>query len=466
MEDSLELPSSYSLGATEFEGVTSSINLRNMEALLLNAQQQQLRQLRRLHQMKRQAELAASLQTAYSEKQRAEEERLAAREAERAKILADRHARAIEIEKKLQAAQEAAMKQDDAERLEIQKEWQESQKRAEAVARQRAALMDYHRVKGAKVAVRRQRILGQKDRALEARKAALLAKEAAAEKMIKQRQELKLIQEEIKREEESLSDLHRQEIRERAEQEAAAKMAYYQMKQAERDRLLEQRQKEAEIQRAIKAEESKEHFTVLKTRAEQAAEEEDKRREELYKKVQSKMVRADAISEQRTAILQEMARIKKSMAEQEEKMKQAIEQMERTGKWDFPDDILADLNTLESTVTTSPPRSPNDSFGRGGPKPRPASAPKTQTAPVTAGLLMTKHEAALQRILEEEIIREMDRESMLLKVANQEERKRLLKLFAAEREAAKQRILSTGSQLLPASRGSSATGTRSAAPML
>lgn len=80
--------------------------------------------------MKRQAELAASLQTAYSEKQRAEEERLAAREAERAKILADRHARAIEIEKKLQAAQEAAMKQDDAERLEIQKEWQESQKRA------------------------------------------------------------------------------------------------------------------------------------------------------------------------------------------------------------------------------------------------------------------------------------------------------------------------------------------------
>lgn len=39
-----------------------------------------------------------------------------------------------------------------------------------------------------------------------------------------------------------------------------------------------------------------------------------------------------------------------------------------------------------------------------------------QTAPVTAGLLMTKHEAALQRILEEEIIREMDRESMLLKV--------------------------------------------------
>lgn len=39
---------------------------------------------------------------------------------------------------------------------------------------------------------------------------------------------------------------------------------------------------------------------------------------------QSKMVRADAISEQRTAILQEMARIKKSMAEQEEKMKQVI----------------------------------------------------------------------------------------------------------------------------------------------
>lgn len=54
--------------------------------------------------------------------------------------------------------------------------------------------MDYHRVKGAKVAVRRQRILGQKDRALEARKAALLAKEAAAEKMIKQRQEVSMLE--------------------------------------------------------------------------------------------------------------------------------------------------------------------------------------------------------------------------------------------------------------------------------
>jgi hypothetical protein len=52
-----------------------------MESLLLAAQQQQLRQLRRLQQIRRQAELAAALEAEGAGKLRAEEEKKAAVEA-------------------------------------------------------------------------------------------------------------------------------------------------------------------------------------------------------------------------------------------------------------------------------------------------------------------------------------------------------------------------------------------------
>ena len=52
-----------------------------MESLLLAAQQQQLRQLRKLQQIRRQAELAAALEAEGNEKLRAEEEKRAALEA-------------------------------------------------------------------------------------------------------------------------------------------------------------------------------------------------------------------------------------------------------------------------------------------------------------------------------------------------------------------------------------------------
>jgi len=53
-----------------------------VEAVLIAAQQQQLRHLRRLQQMRRQAETKASVQAAWREKQQAEEQKRLEREAE------------------------------------------------------------------------------------------------------------------------------------------------------------------------------------------------------------------------------------------------------------------------------------------------------------------------------------------------------------------------------------------------
>jgi hypothetical protein len=52
-------------------------------------------------------------------------------------------------------------------------------------------------------------------------------------------------------------------------------------------------------------------------------------------------------------------------------------------------------------------------------------------------------------VLEEEIVAEMEREAALARATDPRERQRLLKAFAQDRESAKQRILSIGSQVLP-----------------
>ena len=52
--------------------------------------------------------------------------------------------------------------------------------------------------------------------------------------------QLRLLQEEIRREEEALSELHRASTRQRAAQEEAAKVSYYYQRQEARERAMEQ----------------------------------------------------------------------------------------------------------------------------------------------------------------------------------------------------------------------------------
>ncbi len=115
--------------------------------------------------------------------------------------------------------------------------------------------------------------------------------------------------------------------------------------------------------------------------------------------------------------------------------------MQRTGKWEFPQELLQALNTLESTLS-SPYNSPrsqanytlSSASGIYGSRTfsRPVSTEPSMAATAKAalrstgrpgspraaspGLATVRHEAELQRVLEEEILREMQRENMLSQV--------------------------------------------------
>jgi vacuolar-type H+-ATPase subunit E/Vma4 len=61
------------------------------------------------------------------------------------------------------------------------------------MARQRALLGEYGRVKAARVEARRARIISSADAQAEARRAALIAKEQAAERHLAERQEVRAL---------------------------------------------------------------------------------------------------------------------------------------------------------------------------------------------------------------------------------------------------------------------------------
>jgi hypothetical protein len=204
-------------------------------------------------------------------------------------------------------------------------------------------------------------------------------------------------------------------------------------------------------------------------------------------------------------------------------MKECVDKMKVTGQWQFPEELLQELEDLTATIAqdvASPssvgasaassarnsvgsPMRPGSSPGKGkvgrsgtrtlmlavtgclppaaiapacllapvailhastSGRPYASATPLTHTSPnpqggkratggpiseAAAEALLSSREAELQRVLEEEIMAEMEREAALARATDPKERQRLLKAFAQDREAAKQRILSIGSQVLP-----------------
>lgn len=82
--------------------------------------------------------------------------------------------------------------------------------------RQRSLLHEFSRVQAARLESRRRRAQAACDAALEARRGALIEKEELEARHLRQQQELKAIQIAIKKEEEALAAVRREEIRRRA----------------------------------------------------------------------------------------------------------------------------------------------------------------------------------------------------------------------------------------------------------
>ena len=151
--------------------------------------------------------------------------------------------------------------------------------------------------------------------------------------------------------------------------------------------------------------------------------------------------------------MKQMQETRKEIKLQQDQMKKAIEDMERTKKIDKKlmqsfgglgegDPLLAGAGAAAST---SPPRRPKSgerpgSAQRGFPK-----APKYSTKLVTE--IPDPIEAQLRRIIEEEQMKEAERDGILSQITDPRERQRLHKLFNIERDHAKRMILDLSAQL-------------------
>jgi len=103
-------------------------------------------------------------------------------------------------------------------------------------------------------------------------------------------QQLRLIQDAIRREEEALAAVRREETRRRAEAEVEEKSTYYAMRAAQRDVQLGERKQDLEFQRATRAEEARQRAQYNKQRVDHAAAVEEAKRDRLAAKVQVRCV--------------------------------------------------------------------------------------------------------------------------------------------------------------------------------
>eukprot|EP00775_Hariotina_reticulata_P010246 gene10246-10404_t len=438
-------------------------SIKSFEHVLQAAQQQQLRQLRRLQQLKKQTELMAAQQVARQQNELAEQERAGKRLVEASMEAAAKAAQALELQAKRKAAQQTVARMEEDRRKKLE------EKLSKPTPQLDAAVLDYERrVSAAKSAARQQTTQARKEQALEIKRAAVLAAEAAAQRRMQHKHELRLLQEAIKREGDSIAEEHRKQIQARAAADEAAKCAYYDAKHAHREQRLQQRQQELQRMRSLKAENSRTRFDYIRSRAEAVNEEDTAKREGLASKLQDKLARAKTLAEEREALA---AHLTKTLAAQEQRIQQAVDKMVSTGNPEVPSDLLALMTITEEQARHTHSNSPASlgSSGKGSHSPRgtnatrssPASAPgacklplprttvSVGTASGAAAQRQRQQEATLQQVLEEEILHEMERERLLEAAVDQEDHKALVEKFALDREAAKARIRQASIQLLP-----------------
>ncbi|EFJ51198.1 hypothetical protein VOLCADRAFT_88031 [Volvox carteri f. nagariensis] len=151
---------------------------------------------------------------------------------------------------------------------------------------------------------------------LEGRRQAILAHERKVEDMLRQREELRQLQAQIKAEEDFLRDQQRRAIKARAEGDLAERVAHFHAKQAAKEEQASRRIREIEDQRRMRAEELRQRFEYIAAQAHDAAMFAEAERQVLAGKLEDKASRADMLAAHRAALLAEMQNLRHQMQRQ------------------------------------------------------------------------------------------------------------------------------------------------------
>ena len=246
---------------------------------------------------------------------------------------------------------------------------------------------------------------------------------------------------------------HRQEAFARAEARRAEKVTSLLQAKEEKEAILKYNR---EVQNQLREQRHLQHaLKVLDTQQNVAIAEQRRRAKqaEVEAQLEEKRKRVEAREQKQRRAMKQMQETRKENKLQQDQMKKAIEDMERTKKIDKKlmqsfgdlgegDPLLAGAG---ASASTSPPRRPKSGERPGSAKRGFPKAPKYSTKLVTE--IPDPIEAQLRRIIEEEQMKEAERDGILSQITDPRERQRLHKLFNIERDHAKRMILDLSAQL-------------------
>ncbi|GIL69447.1 hypothetical protein Vretimale_13547 [Volvox reticuliferus] len=322
-------------------------DLRNLGPVLHAAQLQYQRQKKNLHAIQRQFELMAESNSAWRERERRREEKYMLINQERQTQRENLVEYSNRMAEKRAERLETAYRHAEAMRAAAQAKVQAVEDRMVRFAEERADHAASERQRIAALEAKREATYRHNLELLAERRQTILAHERKVEDMLRQREELKQLQAQIKAEEDFLREQQRRAIKARAEDELAERVAHFHAKATAKDEQTARRKKEIEDQRRMRAEELRQRFEYIAAQAHEAAMMAEAERQMLAGKIEDKVARADALATHRAALLSEMQTLRYQMQRQEEYLRSSLMRMQQLGIAEVPAQVVRSMEKVQ-----------------------------------------------------------------------------------------------------------------------
>ncbi|PNW70877.1 hypothetical protein CHLRE_17g737200v5 [Chlamydomonas reinhardtii] len=360
----------------------SSVDMQNLGNLMHVAEVQYQRQLKTLQALQKQAELTAEENAAWRHREQRRMEKYAAIDYERQQQAEHRAELATQVAENRAARMEAAAQHEEAMRAAAAAKVQAVEDRLARFASERAEHAAHERQRIAALEAKREATYRANLEMLEGRRQAMLARERKMEDILRQREELRQLQLQIKAEEDYLRDHQRRTIKAKAERDLEGRLATFAARNTAKDEYAARRKQELEHLRKIRADELRQRFDYIAAQANEAAAVAHAERQALAMRLDDKAARGEALAGQRQLLLNEMAALRQAMQRQEEVLRASLLRMRQKGSVALPEEVV---RSLEAFQTGGPVKATTLLGGpRGSPGRLPGAAPRLALPAVPA----------------------------------------------------------------------------------
>ncbi|KAG2454295.1 hypothetical protein HYH02_001324 [Chlamydomonas schloesseri] len=338
------------LAATNYGqgGYNSSVDMQNLGNLMHVAEVQYQRQLKTLQALQKQAELTAEDNAAWRNREQRRTEKYQAIDYERQQQAEHRAEMATKVAENRAERLQAAAQHEEAMRAAAAAKVQAVEDRLARFATERAEHAAQERQRIAALEAKREATYRANLEMLESRRQAMLARERKMEDILRQREELRQLQLQIKAEEDYLRDHQRRAIKAKAEKDLEGRLATFAARNNAKDEYATRRKQELEHLRKIRADELRQRFDYIAAQANEAAAVAEAERQALAMRLGDKAARGEALAVQRQALLDEMAALRQAMQRQEEALRASLLRMRQKGSVALPEEVVRSLEAFQT----------------------------------------------------------------------------------------------------------------------